>query len=129
MLLAEKRHAMIAGHGIRILPQIKVKCRSLRKNPALHIYIQLQFGNLHVPVFHGNASGISSRSSVTRDLNTDPHRACAVRSQPQIFHLMVYAVCHERRVKLRIDPVAAASLSVLVQFIRHHISHKIRLHG
>ena len=120
MLLAPQRHLIVTRHGIRILPQVQMKRPFLRFRQRTVHYLDFkrQFHGLKILSRHRQRTFILSGACISRYPYIQPHRLRTAR------------IGHHGRIPLCLILTRATTpTSILVQFIRHYITYKIRIHG
>ena len=131
VLLAPQRHLIVTRHGIRILPQVQMKRPFLRFRQRTVHYLDFkrQFHGLKILSRHRQRTFILSGACISRYPYIQPHRLRTARLNFTYPHNIKHIGHHGRIPLCLILTRATTPTSILVQFIRHYITYKIRIHG
>ena len=122
-------HAIIASHGVRVLPKVDVEVpfRRFGKLTVRYFQLYLQLFVLHSLAAYAQCALVNARLGVARHTDVEPDGLCGSALYSQIF-IRVEHVSHKRRVPISlVVATTAASFSVFIELVGHDVSHEIRL--
>ena len=130
VLVAERLHVVVTSHGVRVLPQVKVELPVLgrRQRAVLHLHVEAQRRYCPAVGLHLYGAAVCAGLGVARHAYAHPSAAGGVGLHVESGRQVVDRVGHEKMSVLILVAAAARVLSVLLQFVRHYISHECRPH-
>ena len=126
---APRLNAIIASHGVRVLPKVDIEVPFRRFGKLTVCYFQLYFQLfvLHSLAAYAQCALVNARFGVARHTDVEPDGLCGSSFYSQIF-IRVKHVSHKRRVPIcLIIATTAASFPVFIKLVGHDVSHEVRL--
>ena len=126
--LTPERHLIVAGYGIRILPQIQIELPFLRsgQRPIQYLYLELQLFRFEILSRNGQCPLIFAGACVRGNPHLQPNRLGGTCLHIAELH-DVERVGHDGRIPFRfVLPVSTTAFAVFVQFVGHDIADEVR---